>query len=73
MEGAGMDSWSSEEEKKMEDTYWEFLEFMNGRKVLWQICSAFLILKSAQAPGKGGEGLDTGTGSLTHPSFENFS
>ena len=48
-------------------------EFMNGRKVLWQICSAFLILKSAQAPGKGGEGLDTGTGSLTHPSFENFS
>ena len=43
---------------------------MNGRKALWPICSVFPILKSAQAPGKGGDGSDTGTGLSTPPRFE---
>ena len=59
-----------EKEERMEDTYWEFREFMNGRKALWPICSVFPILKSAQAPGKGGDGSDTGTGLSTPPRFE---
>ena len=48
----------------MEPTYWEFQDFMNVRRPLWQICLAFRILRKLVAVPDRSSALGIGTASL---------